>query len=489
MMRMRLAWLPLLALLAAAPARADEEDPPDTPAQPAAPSAREATPGGPKSEDGKNFGGPIWDRNTLFGDPGGFRSALAARGVTFGLEEQAEVLGNATGGTRRGTMFEGVLAMGVGLDTGKAGLWSGGTFNASAYQIHGRGLGPANLANSGTAVSGIEAQRGTLLFELWYEQVLLDRRLSLRVGQLAADQEFMVSAYSGLFINNTFGWSALPSEDLPSGGPAYPLATPGVRLRANLTTDLAVILGVFNGNPAGPGTGVPQLRDASGTAFRIRDGVSVLGEVHYAINSGENATGLPGTYKLGAWYNSDRFADQRLNGQAVALAASTGNPTATSTSAGQGRRGNYSLYAIADQLVYRPAGTKDEGIGVFVRIMGAPGDRNLINVYADAGVTWKGLIPGRGSDTAGLAFGLARISDTAIQSDKDKRALDGLGQPLRRHQSVLELTYQAQIAPWLQVQPTAQYLFNLNGGVVDPVRPGKRLGDAAVFGVRSGITF
>ena len=485
MTRMRLAWLPLLALLAAAPARADEEDPPDTPNQPAAPSAREATPGGPTSEDGASFGGPIWDRNNLFGDPGGVRSVLAKRGLTFGLEELAEVLGNATGGTRRGTAFEGLLAMSVGLDTQKAGLWPGGTFNASAYQIHGRGLGPANLANSGTAVSGIEAQRGTLLYELWYEQVLLDRRLSLRVGQLAADQEFMLSTYSGLFINNTFGWSALPSEDLPSGGAAFPLATPGVRLRASLTKDLAVILGVFNGNPAGPGTGNPQSRDASGTAFRVRDGVSVLGEVHYAINSGEAATGLPGTYKLGAWYNSDRFADQRLNGQAVALAI----PNNASATLGRGRRGNYSLYAIADQLVYRPAGTKDEGIGVFLRIMGAPGDRNLINLYVDAGVTWKGVIPGRDSDTVGLAFGLARISDTAIQFDKDTRAADSPAYPLRRHQSVLELTYQAQVAPWLQVQPTAQYLFNLNGGVVDPVRPGKRLGDAAVFGVRSGITF
>ena len=47
------------------------------------------------------------------------------------------------------------------------------------------------------------------------------------MGQLAADQEFQVTQYGGLFINHTFGWSTLPSADLPSGGPAYPLATPG----------------------------------------------------------------------------------------------------------------------------------------------------------------------------------------------------------------------------------------------------------------------
>ena len=54
---------------------------------------------------------------------------------------------------------------------------------------------------------------------------------------------------------------------------------------------------------------------------------------------------------------------------------------------------------------------------------------------------------------------------------------------------MLELTYQAQIAPWWQVQPTAQYVFNLNGGVPNPQQPARRLPDAAVLGVRTTVTF
>ena len=54
---------------------------------------------------------------------------------------------------------------------------------------------------------------------------------------------------------------------------------------------------------------------------------------------------------------------------------------------------------------------------------------------------------------------------------------------------MLELTYQAQFAPWLQVQPTAQYVFNPLGGVPDPVNPAHRLRDALVLGVRTGVTF
>ena len=60
---------------------------------------------------------------------------------------------------------------------------------------------------------------------------------------------------------------------------------------------------------------------------------------------------------------------------------------------------------------------------------------------------------------------------------------------IRRHEFVLELTYHAQIAPWLQIQPTAQYVFNLNGGVPNPQQPAKRLPDAAVLGVRTTVTF
>ena len=55
--------------------------------------------------------------------------------------------------------------------------------------------------------------------------------MDVKIGQIAADQEIMVTQYGGLFINATFGWPALPTADLPSGGPAYPLATPGTRLR------------------------------------------------------------------------------------------------------------------------------------------------------------------------------------------------------------------------------------------------------------------
>jgi len=447
----------------------------------AMPEARQSVPGGSteaKPEEQASAG--LWDRANLFGDAGGTRSALAARGITLGLQETSEVLGNLSGGTRRALVYEGVTQLGLGIDLGKAIGLTGGTFNVSAFQIHGRGLSQNALGNNLHTVSSLEALRGTLLFELWYEQALFNDKVAVRVGQLAADQEFMVSRYASLFLNHTFGWSSHPSADLPFGGPSYPLATPGVRLRVTPREDLTLLAGLFNGDPAGPGSGQPQLRDASGTAFRLNDGVFAIFEAQL----GTEIAGLAGTYKLGGWYNSQRFEEQRrdLAGQSLA-------DPATLDLHGRQVRGNWALYGVADQLVWTRPGSKDAGLGVFARAMGAPGDRNLINFYLDAGVTYKGARPGRDDDTAGLAVGYARYSDTASKSDSDNRTLSGTDYPIRRTETVLEATYQAQIAPWWQVQPSAQYVFNLNGGVLDPRRPGKRLGDAAVLILRTNVSF
>ncbi len=479
-----LALGPAAAQIGASPAAQTAPSPSER-IEPAAPESRQATPGGESGvKPGEETAKGVWDRSNLFGDLGGVRSGLADRGITFGLTESSEVFGNATGGVRQGVIYEGLTQFGVGVDTEKAFGWKGGTFNATGYQIHGRGLSLNNLGNNLNTVSGLEALRGTLLFELWYEQVLFDKRLAVRVGQLAADQEFMISQYAGLFLNHTFGWSSLPSSDLPSSGPSFPLATPGVRVKYVPADNITLLGAVFNGDPAGPGRGFPQDRDPSGTAFRLRDGVFAIAEVQYGTNQEEGATGLPGTYKFGAYYSTQNFADQRRNGAGVSLA----DPAGTAA-LGRNRRGSYSLYAVADQLVWRKEGTKDGGVGVFARVMGAPGDRNLVNFYADAGMTYKGLIGGRDSDTAGLGVAYTRISDTVSKLDSDTARFTGGAYPIRRNETVLEVTYQAQIAPWWQIQPSAQYLFNLNGGVPNPQNPAKRLGDAAVFGLRTTVTF
>ena len=95
---------------------------------------------------------------------------------------------------------------------------------------YGHGLSAADIDNL-NVVSSIEALRSTWLYELWYQQGFANGAVDLRLGQLGADQEFLITQHGGWFVNAAFGWPTLPSVDLPAGGPSVPLATPGVRLR------------------------------------------------------------------------------------------------------------------------------------------------------------------------------------------------------------------------------------------------------------------
>jgi porin len=61
--------------------------------------------------------------------------------------------------------------------------------------------------------------------------------------------------------------------------------------------------------------------------------------------------------------------------------------------------------------------------------------------------------------------------------------------PIRGSETFIEVTYQAQVTPWLQVQPDFQYVFNPGGGIPDPNNPTQRLGNEVVLGVRANTTF
>ncbi|MDR3097910.1 MAG: carbohydrate porin, partial [Paraburkholderia sp.] len=408
----------------------------------------------------------LWDRATLFGEMGGLRPWLGERGITFGLQETSEYLNNLSGGTHRGGAYDGLTEISLGVDTQKAFGLPGGTFNVSALQIHGTNLTQRNLQALQSA-SGIEADATTRLWELWYQQSFAGGKADVKIGQQSLDQEFMGSQYAGAFVNATFGWPELPSTDMPAGGPAYPLSSLGVRLRATPSDTWTVLAGVFDGSPAGSGMGDPQKLNAHGTNFNLHDGTLFIGEVQYALNpapsdpASARNSGMPGTYKLGFWYNTQRFDDPRYDNTGLSLAnpASTGVP--------QSHRGDYGFYAVADQMVWRPGADSPQSLGVFARVMGAPGDRNLVDLALNAGVVLKAPFKGRDNDVVGLAVGYAKIGSHAQGLASDMAAYTP-GYPSRSAETVLEATYQYQVAPWWQLQADFQYFFRPAGGIPDP---------------------
>jgi len=439
--------------------------------------------------DDQNQPQGLWQRDTLLGDMGGVRPWLDQYGVTLSLSEVSEILGNVTGGIHTGADYEGLTTMGLSLDTDKAFHWSGGTFNVSALQIHGRNLSTDNLDDLQT-VSGIEANRATRLWELWYQQAFLAGKADVKIGQQSLDQEFITSASSGLFVNTMTGWPMLPSADLFAGGPAYPLSSPGIRLRVHPSDPLTLLGGVFDDNPpGGPFNNDSQLRDgeASGTRFNLNTGALFIGEAQYATNQspakdcGSVACGLPGSYKLGAWYDTAGFPDQRFDNTGLSLASPASSGVARTD------RGNYSVYGVIDQTVWREIGGA-RSINLFVRVMGAPGDRNLVDFSLNAGAVLKSPLPGRDDDTFGVGYGFAHVSASASDLDRDQ-ATFGSAVPVRGTEHFVEVTYQYQVAPWWQLQPDFQYVIDPSGGIQNPLNTTQTVGDEAVFGLRTTVTF
>ncbi len=207
-------------------------------------------PGGPSNTGPFGFLNGISRSGFMLGDMWGLRTELAKFGISFALQETSEVLGNVTGGAKRGAAYDGLTQMALQLDTNRAFGWYGGLFNVSALQIHGTNLSANNLLTLQTA-SGIEADRATRLWELWYQQKFLEEdRLDIKIGQQSLDQEFMVNANGAYLINTMFGWPMVPSADLPGGGPAYPLSALGVRARYRPIDSVTLLTGVFNGSPS-----------------------------------------------------------------------------------------------------------------------------------------------------------------------------------------------------------------------------------------------
>jgi porin len=423
----------------------------------------------------------FWEQDTLTGNWDGLRTQLVNAGVTFGLQEQSEVWGNLAGGLRRGATYNGLTTPSVMLDLNKLLGWDGATFFVNAFQIHGHGPSGSLVGNL-QLVSNIEATPGTKLYDLWLEQKLLGGRLNIRIGQEGANDEMMLVDDAAVFLNSSFGFPALPASDLPDGGPNYPIAAPFVRLKYTASDAITVVAAAFTGDPAPSGLGDPQRRDAGGTAFRLNDHALLFAELWYSRNKGSDSAGLPATYKLGAWFDSASFADQLYDNQGMLLASPASNGIALP------HQHDFAIYGIVDQMVWRRAGTPDQGIALFLQIMGAPGDRNLSNLFIEAGLNWKAPFAGRDSDVFGLAVSYQGVGAAARQYSRELVYFTGSGTPYAGNETVLEATYQYQVAPWLVLQPDAQYVVNPGADIASSLST-RPLKNAFIIGLRATITF
>jgi carbohydrate-selective porin OprB len=173
-------------------------------------------------------------------------------------------------------VFAGLVVLGLDFDFGKLVTDGLGTAHVAAVGIHGDGLS-AELKDV-YGVSGNVAPQDIRLFEAWVEQSI--SKFTLRGGILAADQEFILARHSTALLNATFGIISQLSFNL--SGPVYPVGTPGLSGRFELT-GFTARAAVYDGDQANV-HGIPR---------GLGSDVLAIGEVEY----GE-------LLKVGAWHHS-----------------------------------------------------------------------------------------------------------------------------------------------------------------------------------------
>ncbi|MFD1331779.1 carbohydrate porin [Methylopila musalis] len=423
---------------------------------------------------GTGFWADLASRERLTGDWGGARTKLEDAGVTFDASFTGDASRNVSGGFRRGGGFSGLFQAALIFDLEKIAGWTGGEIHAGGYVITGHGLSTYRVGNL-LAVSGVEADNLTRLGEVYFKQTLLDGRFAFKIGQIAADSDFVTSETSGLFVNSGFGWPGLNGVDLPGGGPAYPVPTPGVHVSYAVNDQLSFQAGLYSGDPLDD-----DGKNNGGVTFTVDRGVFVIAEAAYATDA---AFGLPGVVKAGAWYNSNDFDDLRFAKNGLSLS----DPNADDPRA---HDGSYALYGVIDQTVWKQSDADDaRSLSLFARAVLAPqSNRNLIDAYFDTGFNLKAPFESRPDDVFGVALAYAHISKRARAADRDATRL-GTPTPARTSELVVEASYQAAVAGWLKVQPFAQYIVRPAGGDPRPDGSGRRIKDAGVFGLRTQVTF
>ena len=399
----------LLPLLAAFPA--------------SAPAQTAAAPDPPKPAPASAYG------DTLTGDWGGLRTRLAADGIAFHADYVSESFTVASGGLRKGTAYTQQVRAGVDLDMDRIAGWQGAKFHFTVNDRRGDGISSDFVGNR-LPIQEAYGGQFTKLTELTYEQDFGHGLVNMRAGYFAMGNDLGGISAGCNFVNAAFCAHPL-SMSGDSDWYNYPNARWGAAFRIKARDNLLVRTGVYQVNPA-----LALEKNAFRPFAGHTSGVILPIELEYTPGQRPGDHALPGSYKLGFYYDT---ADAARTGRSGTVG---------------GRMG---WYLLMSQTVLREGAGK-RGLAVIGAYTVNPRASAQITRWYTAGLIQIGTFAGRDADTVGLGLVHAVLNPRLREAYADVHDLPGGMDALPQGETAIELSYGLQLTRWLLLRPDVQYI-------------------------------
>jgi porin len=340
--------------------------------------------------------------------------------------------------------FRGTVDIDLGELTGHQGWY----FHATALWQGGGNLG--TYLGLLTSPSGMSSENTCRLDSWWIEKRWLDERVIARIGQFAGQDFYGAQHFAASFIFEPMGYAlgnlftTRESFDPPST-PAMEIRVMPVR-NFYVKSMVAAAVGVpFAQNPTGL---VPQFNGIPLSTSEIGFTPGRNASSMRAFDNVEGRRGYSGLYQFGASYNPGRF---------------------TSPTSATPRSGNYLLYWMASQALWRVDPHEGKGLDATFAYDWSPRDVNRNNTLLTSGLRFNEPLPLPFHNTMSLGYVRNNLSPQYLPP----------GSPAWKTEQGVEFNALLDVLPMLLLQPVVQYYANVGGGTQH----------AVVFGFRTKLEF
>lgn len=367
----------------------------------------------------------------------------ADSGFTPSVTWTGEAWGNVSRGSDTKSVFDSLFTLGFEQDIEAAsGVKNSGRIGVSAFYYTASNDGDLGFASTQGGFSNIVAGEMARVFEIYYandfETKLGD--IGFRIGQLAADEDFMGMDYSDVFLNSSLG--AIPNVAPAQLFSQYNVATLGM-VAYYSKDDFDATFGLYNGNV---GADI-----SSNNGFDYANTFDTIA-FWYQFGYNYSVSDLAGRVVFGGNYHSD--------------------PSKVNFDAFEDK--NFYSFFIGLQQDFINDSEGNAKLGGFVRLGIVPSSKSSDNTfYADFGINWFAPLPDRKDDVFAVAF-------SVIENEGATRYGDLENPPYGHYDGTLEVTYRCQLTPAIAIQPDFQLFLNPDNG---------ENGAAYVIGARAEVNF